>query len=416
MNFFGIYKPVVIVTRVCVHIGVRILASITPRFSHKVVVGAWNGELYCDNPRFFTEYTLKHKREYKIYWIGNEDIESFLPKDENLHFVKKGSLMSVYHLLTSKFWYCCLMAHRDFTKWPLMTDFWGMKIIDSWHGIPIKMTGSVSPSNVRSFDRATFLQRIYHKFLWQGSYEWLTVASDRMAEILSAGESSHFTLKRSLGFGTPRNDFLIHNLNDVRFITSLKEKYANMLKFSPKKKIVLYLPTWRITDNGVFCFHNLPKDEQMEVNSILDKNNAVLIEKHHPVTYKMHPVAGRSHCSIVVPSEMQKFIDTQELLLISDVLISDYSGAFVDFGLLKRPAIHFAYDYEEYMRTDGMSYNLKDVAIGTIVTDQESLFKEIEKMLNNPECKQSPGYADVVKYEHGDSCRKIHEFMLGRKS
>ena len=70
-------------------------------------------------------------------------------------------------------------------------------------------------------------------------------------------------------------------------------------------------------------------------------------------------------------------IDTQELLLMTDLLVTDYSGCYVDFLMLDRPILHFAYDRQYYEKADrGLYFNLDEVAGGAIVGDFETLCKK----------------------------------------
>ncbi|MEH7724969.1 CDP-glycerol glycerophosphotransferase family protein, partial [Bacillus altitudinis] len=45
-----------------------------------------------------------------------------------------------------------------------------------------------------------------------------------------------------------------------------------------------------------------------------------------------------------------------ELLLIADVLITDYSSVCFEFALLQKPMIFFSYDVDEYIRTRDFYY------------------------------------------------------------
>ena len=105
------------------------------------------------------------------------------------------------------------------------------------------------------------------------------------------------------------------------------------------------------------------------------------------------------------------------MLLITDILISDYSGAYIDFALLKRPVIHFAYDFESYASKDsGLAYNLEDVVAGSIVRDSEFLKIEVERALNNKEVLLSNGYSSLVEFEQGDASSRIVDFIESKAS
>ena len=71
--------------------------------------------------------------------------------------------------------------------------------------------------------------------------------------------------------------------------------------------------------------------------------------------------------------DVTNFGDMQELLVVADVLISDYSSSILDFILLEKPYIRFANDLEEYTsyrELTNLYYELPD----EIVKDVDSLY------------------------------------------
>ena len=231
-----------------------------------------------------------------------------------------------------------------------------------------------------------------------------------MGELLAMQNENNFGT--FLPFGTPRNDFLLNNRDNIDLQRNLREKYARLLGFDPSRKIVLYLPTYRSSGKDVFAFYDLKEPESAAFAKILDDNNAVLIEKHHWMTYVQHPLPPTPSFSIVIPGDWQNSVDTQELLIAADILVSDYSGAYIDFGLLKRPCIHFAYDLEEYRdRDSGLAYDLNQVAAGPIVKTLPDLLETLSKLLARPEFSPAPRYHEIVEYENGHSCEQLARFM-----
>ena len=75
--------------------------------------------------------------------------------------------------------------------------------------------------------------------------------------------------------------------------------------------------------------------------------------------------------------------DTQELLLETDILITDYSSIYIDFMLLNRPILFYAYDYEQYLQEDRQMYFIYDeVTPGPIVKDGGQLVDALEQSLS----------------------------------
>ena len=375
-------------------------------------VGAWFGELCSDNPKYFTQYLLDNTT-LEITWIGKLCVKSTLPKHPHLHFAEKGSLRATYALLRSKFWIFCIFHQNDLTSLPIDG---GAFLINLWHGIPIKSLGqnSIWDKQHPSYKGLrSFLERVY-SYMMAGEKDWFPVSSDSMAMIMSKGFPAKFSQQKALKFGSPRNDFLINNQNNARLIQSLKLKYARLLGFPIDKKIILYLPTWRINDNNhIFCFYNLDRKTSRQISQILGESNSILIEKHHFHTYEHYEIPD-----LLVPSfftirpDALKFVDVQELLLITDILICDYSSAYLDFALLHRPIIHFTYDYANYIRNDsGLAYDLAEFGGGESVQSIDKLIYLIQKNLQNPDPATKTKTFDLLKYETGTACEKILQFM-----
>ena len=80
--------------------------------------------------------------------------------------------------------------------------------------------------------------------------------------------------------------------------------------------------------------------------------------------------------------------DINDLYIISDILITDYSSVFFDFANLKRPMIFYLYDFDDYKN------NMRDFYFGTAMlpgitvneqTRLEDSLKNIIDNLNNGE-------------------------------
>lgn len=79
------------------------------------------------------------------------------------------------------------------------------------------------------------------------------------------------------------------------------------------------------------------------------------------------------------------YIDTQELLRITDILITDYSSCYFDFLLTEKPIIFYPFDFKEYSKSQGFFFDYQKVNPGKIVYNEDSLIDAIEDYLINPE-------------------------------
>ena len=78
-----------------------------------------------------------------------------------------------------------------------------------------------------------------------------------------------------------------------------------------------------------------------------------------------------------------KNTDIQELLCITDILITDYSSVYCDFLLLDKPILLFTYDFEEFMKKGrGFYYDFKQIAPGPLLFTGKELIKAIKNVNN----------------------------------
>lgn len=107
------------------------------------------------------------------------------------------------------------------------------------------------------------------------------------------------------------------------------------------------------------------------------------------------------------------------MLMFTDIVISDYSGAFLDFILLDRPVIHFVYDYKYYKDVDsGLYYDIEDFGAGAITSTLEELIKELQQLLSGKDeycCKRKYVREKYMKYEIGKSSQMIVETVIHGK-
>ncbi|KKM95643.1 hypothetical protein LCGC14_1186140 [marine sediment metagenome] len=79
----------------------------------------------------------------------------------------------------------------------------------------------------------------------------------------------------------------------------------------------------------------------------------------------------------------------QELIIISDLLITDYSSVYFDFILVKKPVILFPYDLDEYIKSQNIYFKLEDIAVGPIVKNGKELITGLKTFSNwLPQCKK----------------------------
>lgn len=194
---------------------------------------------------------------------------------------------------------------------------------------------------------------------------------------LLASPSSYATpiLKRALGYdgpvvesGSPRTDALVRP--DAARIAEVRRR----LGLPEGKKVVLYLPTWR--ENRLGWSGGYKLDLRIDLDAArreLGEDHVLLVRGHHKVGEQVRE--GVRDGFVV---DVSRWPDTTDLLLVADVLVSDYSSALFDFALTDRPILLFAYDLEHYRDTlRGFTFDLEAKAPGPLLKDSASLIAAV---------------------------------------
>lgn len=73
--------------------------------------------------------------------------------------------------------------------------------------------------------------------------------------------------------------------------------------------------------------------------------------------------------------DVSDYPSLNELMLVSDILISDYSSIFFDYSILCRPMLTFCYDYNEYAEKRGMYFDIREELKNDSKTEDELISK-----------------------------------------
>ena len=69
--------------------------------------------------------------------------------------------------------------------------------------------------------------------------------------------------------------------------------------------------------------------------------------------------------------------NVNNLMLISDVLINDYSSTFFEFALLGKPVVFLAKDLDQYLDDRGFYYDFREFVPGPICSTEAELYDAI---------------------------------------
>ena len=205
--------------------------------------------------------------------------------------------------------------------------------------------------------------------------------------------------------GYTRNDFLYNYTQDD--VQKIKQK----LNLPEDKKIILYAPTYR--DNQ----HKLGKgyvlDLKLDLNKLKEqvgKEYVILMRLHYLVANKVNLEEFKGFAY-----DVSKYDDINELYIISDLLITDYSSVFFDYANLKRPILFYMYDLEEYKNSIRDFYIELNELPGPIIENEDELINQI-KNVNNSYNQKYKKFNEKYNYlDDGNSAKRLVELVIQNK-
>lgn len=195
--------------------------------------------------------------------------------------------------------------------------------------------------------------------------------------------------------GCPRTDlFFDKNL--------LKEMYNNFYLEYPElknKKLILYAPTFR--DN------ELNTDVHLDIDKLL--NN---LPEEYIIGLRLHPYIASSLNVNVLNDRVYDFSDYNRLntlLVVSDVLISDYSSIIFEYALLNKPMLFYAYDFDEFKENSrGFYENYESVVPGPVVKETTELIP----LILNPKVNDLKYFREkYLENCDGDSVKRLYTLL-----
>lgn len=367
-----------------------------------ILFESYHGSHYNCNPKAIYEELLKDEsyKDFRFIWaVYHVASYRFLEKNPRTTVVKVNSKKYLRYCSTSKYWVCNLLMR------PWITPKKEQVYIETWHGKPIKKIGcgKIYDTDSRKSQRETFRHFRSHGKRIACLLSPCAYFSPVMAEAFDL--KSQKNRKKIYETGYPRNDVLFHYSQ----ADSLRIKAQ--LEIPPDKTVVLYAPTWR----GLFIKDNVevtPVCQAVnfdELHRQLGENYVLLFRAHHidAASYDLE-----QYKDFIIDATQTK--DVNDLYMISDILVSDYSGTIFDFAVLKRPMVFYMYDREKYInQLSGVNIDFSDLP-GPIVEQRRDLADAIKKTLESFHFDQK--YQDFInKYnslEDGNSARRVLELCI----
>lgn len=374
------------------------VVSILPAKQNLIIFESFLGKQYSDNPRAIYEYLKEHNPEYEMVWSVDPRFEKgFL--DKGVPYVRRFSIKWLFLMAQARFW----VTNSRMPLWipkPKHTTY-----LQTWHGTPLKKL-VFDMKEVRMPGTTT---EDYKQHFYQESRSWDYLISPNRYSTEIFRRAFKFE-KEVIESGYPRNDIFYKRERDV-----IAKRFKETHQLPKDKKIILYAPTWR--DNQYYQVGKYKMDLNLDLAQLekeLGDNYIIILRMHYLVAENFNLDAFKGFAY-----DFSKHEDIQELYIISDLLITDYSSVFFDYANLKRPMIFFTYDLDEYEEDiRGFYFNLAEKAPGPLVKTTEEVIKAIKEYKENTffSDKMEEFYQRFCYLEDGHAAeRVVKEVILKNK-
>jgi CDP-glycerol glycerophosphotransferase len=214
----------------------------------------------------------------------------------------------------------------------------------------------------------------------------------------------------SSAFNIPRIKFVLAGLPRNDELYSSDENQKNQIKIKLNipldKKVILYAPTFR--------------EYKRNINGCIG-NDSINIEKWKKELYPEYIILFREHYEInsVLENAIDGFVknvseypNLNELMLVSDILISDYSSIMFDFSILNRPIYSYAYDYDEYKEKRGMYIDIEKELPNGIQRTEIEILEEIKKCDFIEQVRKTRKFSKKYIETDGNAVTSIDKFII----
>lgn len=260
-------------------------------------------------------------------------------------------------------------------------------VVQVWHAAGGLKRFGVDAARPLAEPERTFLHRYY---------DWVVTAGEASQKPWAAALRT--PIERVLPLGTPRTDFFFDPDAMAAARVRLLRAYPGLVD----RRVVLFAPTFRGRGKGKRAAAGL---DAGRLRAALPADHVLVLKTHPNLDPGAVPTTG--YDVVVDPAE-----EINELLTLTDVLVTDYSSSIFEYALLRRPLVLLVGDLAEYERDPGLYLDYRTEMIGTRVVDTDGVIAAILE-----------GRFDLSGYDafierhlgacDGQACRRFVDRFLG---
>ncbi|MDN4526087.1 CDP-glycerol glycerophosphotransferase family protein [Fictibacillus fluitans] len=327
-----------------------------PLKMNKVTFASYRADKLTGNLAYvYKEIKRTRKQQYDTFFLLKKFDSSFAGKlDYVLHMIKAS-----YHLATSKYFFIDDYYFPVYCIKPRK----GSEIIQLWHA-----AGAFKKFGYSTIDNSFGPSRNYLEHVKiHSNYTKVAVSSSEVIPFYA--EAFDMEEEKIKPWGIPRTDYFFMKDKHAKVLGLFYQKYPQL----KNKKLLLYAPTFRGKSHYQDQFECPIQFEALQ--KMLGDEYALLVHLH---PYIKTPVTIEPSVDQFV-FEIKQDFTINELMIISDLLITDYSSVIFEYSLLGRPIAFFATDLEEYKSERNFYYDYQSFIPGPFFNDTMRLGKWIKQ-------------------------------------
>lgn len=346
----------------------------------------------CDEHRILIASNTKNELQGNLLYIYNEllqydyDIHILLINESNFLQRIKYNLKLLYYVATSKY----ILIDDFFPVMYALNIRKGSKFIQVWHALGAYKKVGYSRNDIGNKNSLT------HK-----NYTDTIVSSDSIVQ--NYAEAFGIDENKVHPIGIPRTDLFF----DAIAKETVKKKMYEGYPVLQNKRIILFAPTFR--GSGRKSAHY--PEEYINLDVIYQNlgDNDIFIMKLHPFIKNQIFIKKEYQDKMI---DLTGYPDINELLLITDLLITDYSSVIFEYAFMEKPIIFYVPDLEEYNSSRSFYYDYDEYMYGTITRNQNELIENIKSSTVNKEKLEKFREKFLNRCDGKSSKRFVEELIL----
>lgn len=355
----------------------------------QIMFTAFQGDYTC-NPKYIAEELRKRNAGYEIVWGARRESLYNQTFPEEFRLVEQYSADFYRELGRSKIVVTNSVEFQKLISAKKKEQCW----IETWHG----------SLGIKRFDAAR-----------NNGREWVAAAKrvGKLSDYIISNSAFENTVYREsfwpetkiLEYGHPRNDVLVNRSEELR--QSMLQKVLPAREGSEKNRLnyVLYAPTFR--DNHSLAAYSVDYDRLCAALTRRFGGEWKVLVRLHPTVREEAEELRRNANAI----DLTEYPDIQEILLIADAAITDYSSWIYDYILTGKPGFIYATDIGSYDQERGFYYPLSSTPFSIAKTNDElenniakfdeTLYREsVQSFLKDKGC-----------FENGDAAKRTADLI-----